>query len=181
MKLSSTRILEDLKAVLKDLSPVGPDPAYWVFSEVSKGKWANITVWAPGKHGDEYNKTFGHYHPENAVDETYHVIEGRGILQLQKRDLSEVFLIKAQAGDEIIIPWEYGHSWSNIGNGPLMTFDNWTSGHTPADYEPIEKLHGLAYYLIEANGEVKAVPNSNYKDLPEPIWFSAEEFAQRGK
>lgn len=191
MKLTSTRTLEDLKAVLKDPSSSGPDPAYWVFSEVSQSKWANITVWAPGKHGEEYNKTFGHYHPENAVDETYHVIEGRGILQLQKRHIEEgswiqekvdeVLLIKAEAGDEIIIPWEYGHHWSNIGDGPLVTFDNWRSGHTPADYEPIEKLHGLSYYLIEESGEVKAIPNSNYKDLPEPVWLTAQEYAQKLK
>src|SRR3989344_3042919 len=182
MKLSSTRNLADLKKVLKDPASSGPDPSYWVFSEVSDSKWANITVWAPGKYSEEYNKTFGHYHPENALDETYHVIEGNGVLQLQKRfiengdwiteKVGEVFLIKAEAGDEIIIPWEYGHCWSNIGDGPLLTFDNWRSGHDPSDYEPIERLKGLAYYLTDENGEVKTIPNPNYKDLPEPEWLT---------
>ena len=195
MKLSSTRKLEDLKVVLKDPSSTGPDPAYWVFSDVTEGhpeldsgskNWANITVWAPGKLGEEYNKTFGHYHPENAVDETYHVIEGKGILQLQKRHIEngvwikekvdEVFLIKAEAGDEIIITWEYGHCWSNVGDEPLITYDNWRSGHSPSDYEPIEKLHGLAYYLLEENGEVKATPNPNYRNLPKPEWLTPEEY-----
>ena len=32
-----------------------------------------------------------------------------------------------------------GHSWSNIGKEPLITLDNWKEGHTPGDYEPIEK------------------------------------------
>lgn len=189
MKLFSTRSLESLKIVLKDPGSTGPDPAYWVFSEVSEGKWANITIWAPGRYNGEYTKTFGHYHPENAANETYRVIEGKGILQLQKKHLEngtwtpekvdEVFLIKAETGDEIIIPFEYGHCWSNIGDGPLLTFDNWTSGHTPADYEPVEKLQGLAYYLIEEQEEIKAIPNSKYKDLPEPVWLTAEEFAKR--
>lgn len=191
MKLSSIRTLEDLKPVLQDPHSNGPDPAYWVFSEVAENGWANITIWAPGKHGGEYNKTFGHYHPNNAVDETYHVIEGKGILQLQKKHVEngvwvmekvdEVFLIKAKPGDEIVIPFEYGHCWSNIGDGPLLTFDDWRSGHSPSDYEPIEKLHGLAYYLIEENGEVKTVPNPRYKDLPKPIWLTPTEFVKRQK
>lgn len=192
MKLSSTRTLEGLKKVLKDPDSSGPDPAYWVFSEINiepEKDWANITIIAPGNYGGEYPKTFGHYHPEGAKDETYHLIEGEGILQLQKKHfengvltpekVDEVFLIKAKPGDEILIKKEYGHCWSNIGKTALISYDDWRSAHTAADYEPIEKLQGLAYYLVEENGEVKAVPNPNYMDLPEPVWLSAEEFAKR--
>lgn len=193
MKLSSTRSLEELKPVLKDTNVQGADPVYWVFSEVSQDKWANTTIIIPGKLGQEYPKTFGHYHPDNAPNEVYHLIEGEGILSLQKKHLEngiwipdrvdEVYLIKARAGDEIVIKKEYGHSWSNIGKGPLISFDNWRIGHTASDYEPIERLHGMAYYLIEDPAaslnlelKVKAVANPNYKDLPQPKWITAEEF-----
>lgn len=181
MKLSSTRQLFDLKSVLKDPNSSGPDPAYWVFSEIAPSeKWANITIIAPGNYNGEYPKTFGHYHGVE-VNEIYHVIEGEGVLQFQKRDLSKVYLIKAKAGDEIIITPEYGHSWSNIGKLPLILFDNWTSGHKPSDYEPIERLQGLSFYLIEKEGHPKAVPNPKYQNLPEPVWLTAEEFAKREK
>lgn len=190
MKLASIRSLEELKPVLKNPQSLGQNPVYWVFSEItdpSKGsEWANVTIISPGKIGGEYPKTFGHYHPENAPDEIYHLIEGEGILQLQKKHLEdgvwnpekvdEVYLIKAKVGDEIVIKKEFGHSWSNMGSGPLISFDNWRSSHTPSDYEYIEKLHGMAYYLIEADGQVKAVPNPNYKHLPEPVWLAADEF-----
>ena len=43
----------------------------------------------------------------------------------------------------------------------------------------IEKLQGMAYYIVEENGKPKAVPNPKYRDLPEPVWMSAEEFAKR--
>ena len=43
----------------------------------------------------------------------------------------------------------------------------------------IEKLQGLAYYLIDDGGKVKAVPNPKYQDLPQPVWMSAEEFKNR--
>lgn len=186
MKLGSTRELSSIKSVLKDPESVGPDSVYWVFSEVSEDRWVNITVITSGNYNGEYPKTFGHYHPEDAVDETYHLIEGEGVLVLQKKHfengewipeiVEEVILIKAKKGDEIIITPLWGHSWSNIGKGPLISFDDWRSGHTRADYEVVEKLQGLAYYLIEENGEIKAAPNPKYKNLPEPVWMSAEEF-----
>lgn len=167
----------------------GPDPVYWVFTEATEDRWANVTIIAWGNYGGELPKTFGHYHPDNAVDETYHLIEGEGVLQMQKKHfesgqldpkrVDEVYLIKARPGDEVVIKNIWGHSWTNTGKLPLISFDDWRSGHTPSDYEPIERVKGMAYYLVEENGVVKAIPNPNYKDLPEPKWVSAEEFEQQ--
>lgn len=200
MKLASVRDLASLSPVLKDFSSNNPDPVYWVFSDLedpstratrSGQMWANMTIIVSGLYNNEYPKTFGHYHGVN-VDETYHLIEGEGILQLQKKHLEngiwipeivdEVILIKAKPGDEVLITKEWGHSWSNVGKTPLITFDNWRSGHTPADYEDIKNLQGLAYYLInKGGGEVELVPNPNYKNLPEPLWMNAEEFRHKQK
>ncbi|MBI2595517.1 hypothetical protein HYW46_02150 [Candidatus Daviesbacteria bacterium] len=186
MKVGSIRKLEELKSVLKDTHAIGPDPVYWVFSELSDLNWANMTVIAPGSYSGEYPKTFGHYHPEDAADETYHLVEGEGVLMIQKKHtengvwvpdmVDEVYLIKAKPGDEIIIKPQWGHAWSNTGKGPFVSYDNWRSGHTKADYEAIEKLQGLAYYLVEENGEPKPVPNPNYKNLPEVVWITEEQF-----
>lgn len=187
MKLGSTRDLESLRPVLKKSSATGPDPVYWVFSEVSGsgGGWANVTIIAPGLYSMEYPKTFGHYHPDNAPVETYHLIEGKGVLQMQKKHfegsnfvseiVEEVYLIEAKPGDEIKISSEWGHSWSNIGRGPLISFDNWRAGHTPHDYEAIKKMNGLAYYLVD-DGGVKPVVNQTYKKVPPYKWISAKEF-----
>lgn len=185
MKFGSVRSLTELKPVLKDPNAIGPDPVYQVFYQKA-GQWANKTVIANGRIGEEYPKTFGHYH-NVAVNETYRITEGEGILLLQKKHIEngvwipevvdEVLLIRAKARDEIVITPEWGHSWSNTGSAPLVLYDDWKSGHTPADYEEIERLHGLAYYLIE-NPAVKAVPNPNYHNLPEPIWLSVEEYKE---
>ncbi|OGE23642.1 hypothetical protein A2688_02345 [Candidatus Daviesbacteria bacterium RIFCSPHIGHO2_01_FULL_38_8] len=188
MRLGTQKTLEQLKPVLKDPNSSGPDPVYYVFYELTEKSWANNTIISPGKIGEEFPKTFGHYHPDGAPDETYHLVSGDGVLLLQKKHVEngkiipeivdEVFLAKAKPGDEIVIPKEYGHSWSNVGNMPLISFDDWRTGHTPSDYEPIEKMQGMAYYLVEENGAVKAVPNPNYKNLPDPVWSTAEEFNQ---
>lgn len=185
MKLASIRGLVGLRPVLKDPDSSGPDPVYWVFSDISPDKFANITIISPGNFSQEYPKTFGHYHSV-LTNETYKVIFGEGVLLLQKKHLEngllvpgrvdEVFLIKAQAGDELIITPEYGHSWANTSNEALILADTWREGHTPADYEPIEKTKGLAYYLVENNGSIVPLANNNYHNLPEPKWLTAAEW-----
>jgi len=37
-------------------------------------------------------------------------------------------------------------------------------GH--ADYKPIKKLKGFAYYVVEKKGKPVLVKNSNYKKIP---------------
>jgi len=188
MKLASQREIEKQKDVLKDPSASGPEPVYWVFSDVSKERWANVTIIQPGRYASEYPKTYGHYHLADVPNETYHLIEGEGVLQLQRKNMEgdrlvhekvdEVFLIRAKAGDTIVIEPHMGHSWSNIGTGPLISYDDWRNGHVPDEYLPIQRMHGMAYYLVEENGELIAKANPNYADLPEPKWVTAEEFGK---
>lgn len=189
MELTLSRSLEDLRPVLLDPSAEGPDPVYWVFGEIDQSqKWSNMTVVAPGKLGREFTKTFGHYHSAR-VDESYAEVWGEGILLLQKKiiregkfipnEVSEVLLVKINHGEKVIIPPEYGHSWSNTGSIPLITFDNWVSGHQEKDYLYIKQLRGLAYYLVSEDGQVKPVPNHNYQNLPQPLFLSASEYHLR--
>lgn len=196
MKLASSRSLEELRPVLKDPNSSGPDPVYWVFSEVdAANKWLNMTVISTGRLGNEFPKTFGHYHGD-PIPEIYQRVGGQGILVLQKKHfehgiwvpekVEEVLLVKTLEGDEITVTAEYGHSWSNSGDVPLIFFDNWKSRHSPSEYEMIKELAGLAYYLVDDNGpaspagrQPKAVPNPNYVGLPEPIWLTAEQYRLR--
>lgn len=187
MNLSSTHPLEALKTVLQNPDNYGPDPVYYVFSNISKEKWANLTVIAPGffsrdlvPTSGELPKTHGHYHTKQ-VNETYHIVDGNGILLLQKKHIEkdkwipeivdQVVLINSSAGDEILIKPEWGHSWSNAGVTPFLSYDNWREGHQITDYQAVEKLQGMAYYLIVENNRLKLIPNPNYKNLPPPIWM----------
>lgn len=193
MKLVSSRSLAELKPVLMDQNNPsaswrtgGPDPVYEVHTDIEKEGWVNRTVLKSGRLNQEYPKTFGHYHTAQ-VTEIYKVEKGEGIMILQKKYLEngkwipekveQVCLVKSQPGDEIVITPEFGHSWSNTGDVDLELVDTWAEGHQTADYEMIEKLHGMAYYLVEKDGQVEALPNPNYLDLPEPKWLTAKEFA----
>ena len=185
MKLALSRSRSELLQVLMDKNSTGPETAYWVFSNITQDRWENLTILAPGFYGWEFNKTFGHYH-SSSEKEVYRVAYGDGILVLQRKHLEggqvdyervdQVILIKATAGDELIIPPEYGHSWSNVGMGPVLLLDNWRSGHQEADYQPIAKQNGLAYFLTLANGQITPIANPRYRDLPPPVWMSTAQW-----
>jgi len=149
---------------------------YWVFSRLG-GKWENLTIISSNKYGDEYAKTFGHYHGAE-VPEKYHVASGQGVVVLQTRNQDQVFAIKMQTGDEIVITPEWGHAFVNVGTDPLMLFDDWRSGHTSHDYEQIGKMAGMSVYVVGDNVEHRLVPNPKYNLKSKPKWVSLADFTQ---
>jgi oxalate decarboxylase/phosphoglucose isomerase-like protein (cupin superfamily) len=185
MRLEWLRSKTEIKDVLLEPKANGPEIAYWIFSHLSQDikqdkKWENMTVLAPGTYGKEFTKTFGHYHTHHIL-ETYKLVAGEGIFILQKKhkdnpeNVEEVYMVKLSPKDEITIPYEFGHSWSNVGNTPLITFDDWDAGHVPTDYEAIKRLKGMCFYVVN-DGGVKFIPNPRYKKHPEPKVVTAKEF-----
>lgn len=185
MLLKSTRTLEEMIPVLMENPEViDTSPVYWVFSNVSK-KWENMTVVSPGNLVKEFAKTYGHYHSTNS-NEKYKMLSGQGLLIMQKRkfvdddwkddQIEKVYFVEFVPGDEIAITPEWGHSWSNIGQEPLVTLDDWKNGHAQADYELIKKFQGMSYYLVNKNRQAEFIPNKNYKELPKPEWITASDF-----
>ena len=196
LKPIALRTHTEMKDVLKNPEMDGPETHYYMVRGGDKKR--NITIWETGKVGDEYIKTFGHYHIGD-LDETYTILEGEGIAVLQKRKISEseeifdnkleyVYLIKVKAGDKIFIPSGTGHLVCNTGKTWLVTSDDSPvnfeeadpvslPGH--ADYETVREFHGFGYYIVESEGEAKAVPNENYEDLPEPEWLTSDEYKQK--
>lgn len=196
LKPFAVREHEKMKEVLMYPDAEGPEIHYYMIRGGSDK--TNVTVWETGTVGGEYIKTYGHYHV-GKLDETYNIIEGEGIVLLQKRkgevegntvdDEIEVFYaISVKAGDKIFIPSGMGHLVVNTGKTWLVTADdspvNFAEvdpislpGH--ADYEAVKKMKGFAYYVIEENGKPTLVKNTNYKSVPEAVWLSPEEYAQK--
>lgn len=166
--------------VLMNPGAPGLEAHYYMIRGGSEKK--NITVWEAGKVGDEYIKTFGHYHVSDFI-ETYKIIFGEGILLLQERKTradDEVAWVKAvfmKAGSKFSIPQRAGHLMANTGKSWLVTIDDSPvepqdkSAGRPkhADYESVRKLHGFAYYVVERNGVPAFVKNPNYKNHPDVI------------
>ncbi len=192
------RLNEMMKDVLMEPDSEVPEAHYHM---VRGGKnLRNITIWEPGKVGKEYIKTYGHYHVGD-IEETYWIIYGEGITIAQKRivgpngeeiddEIEKIRIVKVKEGDAVYMPRGWAHAAVNIGKTFFVTADDSPvnfedvdpsslPGH--ADYEPIKKMRGMAYYIVEENGQPTLVKNPLYKKVPEvkiENWNSS--FAKKG-
>ncbi len=178
------RTHKEMVDVLMDPKSTGPDVHYFMIRGGSERK--NITIWQSGLVGEEYIKTYGHYHVSDFM-ETYTILAGEGMIVLQERKVddrgtpidNEVNYFKAifvKPGSVVSIPERAGHLALNTGESWLITKDDSpvnlnkdekTAWPQHADYEPIRKLHGFAYYVVKKNGKPFFIKNSNYKNVPE--------------
>lgn len=178
----AARTHEKMQEVL--LYPEAPGPAVHYYMIRGGKDQRNVTVWEPGTVGGEYIKTYGHYHV-GQLDETYWILLGEGIALLQKLatdaegnmipDVVEEFkALKVKAGDSVYMPPGHGHLVVNTGPTYFVTADDspvhfddpdpaGLPGH--ADYEPVKKMKGFAYYVIEKDGSPALVKNPNYKEV----------------
>lgn len=176
----AARTHEKMQEVLMKPDAEGPAVHYYMIRGGKAKK--NVTVWAPGTVGGEYIKTYGHYHV-GKLDETYWVVQGEGIILQQKmatdvgtpiEDVIEEFkAIRVKAGDSVYMPPEYGHLGINIGKEWFVTTDDspvaeaGDSASMPghADYMPVMRMRGFAYYVVEQNGAPALVKNPAYKEV----------------
>ena len=111
----------------------------------------DITIIPPLMLGREFVKTAGHYHPlvpgeDVTYPEVYEVLEGEAAYLLQKEDLSDVVVVRAAAGDKVLIPPGYGHITINRSNKRLK-MANFVCRDFSSLYEPIKKVGGGVYFL----------------------------------
>jgi oxalate decarboxylase/phosphoglucose isomerase-like protein (cupin superfamily) len=172
------RTHEKMRDVL--LWPDSPGPQVHYYMIRGGSDMRNITVWEPGKIGNEYIKTYGHYHI-GQLDETYWILLGEGVVLQQKLvtddqgmhpDRVEEFrVIRVKAGNSVYMPPGYGHLVANVGGTYLVTADDSPvdfgdkepismPGH--ADYEMVKKMRGFAYYVVENDGTPALVKNPLY-------------------
>ena len=178
----AARIHEKMKEVLMDPNGEGPAIHYYMIRGGSKQK--NATVWEPGTISGEYIKTYGHYHVGD-LSETYRIAYGQGVALLQKLALNEkgqmipdvveeFKAIPVKPGQEVFMPKGFGHLLVNTGTTYFVTMDDspvyfddpdpaGLPGH--ADYEPVKKMRGFAYYVIEHNGQPALKRNPKYKNI----------------
>jgi oxalate decarboxylase/phosphoglucose isomerase-like protein (cupin superfamily) len=131
----------------------------------------NVTILTPGKNGDEFNKTYGHFHQNWQGVEIYNVVYGQGVLVLQRNDengeAKEFRVVSLRPGMAAEIPVGYGHAMVNIGKTYLVVIDNSPNDPKIHDFETVKQKHGFAYYLVDKKGEVGFVSNPNYRLHPQ--------------
>ena len=160
----STRKLIDLKGVYEDETAFEIMDLEQVVYHVSStfpvkegtpgGLFMGITYLMPGKVGDEYFMTKGHFHSNIDRAEFYWGVEGEGMLILMN-EAREVWAERMYPGSLHYIPGGVAHRVANVGNGMLTFAASWPSdgGH---NYETIAR-GGFARRLKEVNGKPKLI------------------------
>lgn len=168
-KKPEIRYLYDMREVLydKEWAKTAPNlELYYMYRGIKeeKGLRYDITIIPAKMLGKEYNKTKGHEHIGN-YGEIYIVLSGKAIYLMQKRkgkEILDTYAVKAEKGNVIIIPPNYGHLTINPCSKKLK-MANWMASSVKSDYKTIEKLKGACYFYTKT-GWIK---NKNYRKVPE--------------
>lgn len=175
------RFAKDLLPVLSYPDELKNDfPAYYMFrdSYYAEKDWEkikefnlryDITFIPANKIGEEFIKTYGHYHPEAengfSYAEIYEVLEGEALFIVQKErvgKIEDVVVVEAKRGDKVIVPPNYGHVTINPSEKELKTA-NWVCRSFNSIYEPYTERRGACYYYT-TEGWIK---NEKYGNIPE--------------
>jgi glucose-6-phosphate isomerase, archaeal len=157
--ITSEKKRKDLQHVFKDeksRATMNQDETMYkvqAFMPEEEGKagglfFGNSTVY-PGKVGDEYNMTRGHFHAKKDTAEYYWCIAGEGALILMDQE-GKCWFEKMTPGSVHYIHGNVAHRVANTGKIPLTFNACWPSdaGH---DYESIAK-NGFSARLMDVNG-----------------------------
>ena len=119
------------------------------------------TTMMPGRVGEEYFMTRGHYHARRDRGEIYYTQSGEGILLLQSRD-GETRTVSMKPGVCAFIPPEWAHRSVNTGEKPLV-FVWCCSQDAGHDYAEIV-TKGMRQRVVRSNGAATCIPNPNFAD-----------------
>ncbi|HME19292.1 MAG TPA: glucose-6-phosphate isomerase family protein [Nitrososphaerales archaeon] len=184
VRAPSIRYLNEMDAVLYDRQfAVEADPRlelYYMYKDVTKKRDRptfevnelrfDITIMPGHRLGKEFNKTLGQVHEAGprgfSYPEVYEVISGRAhylMQQMRDEDLSRVVLVEAREGERVLIQPGWWHFTINPSSEPLVMSNLLWRG-VLADYDPIRRHKGAAYYELHDGSFVR---NTNYERVPE--------------
>ncbi|MGE5581414.1 MAG: glucose-6-phosphate isomerase [Bacillota bacterium] len=114
----------------------------------------------PGKVGDEYFMTKGHFHTILDTAEVYYCLNGNGYMLMENPE-GDWDAREMTPGKAVYVPGRYAHRSINIGSTPLVTFFVFRAdaGH---DYGTIESK-GYRKLIVEKNGKAVIIDNPKWR------------------
>jgi glucose-6-phosphate isomerase, archaeal len=145
-----------VQALLDGSDPIIYEIRYHPFETSNSDMALGVTVISPGKVGDEYHMTKGHFHEREDRPEIYFCVNGEGYLLMESSD-GEFIAQPWSAGTISHIPGKYAHRVINTGDEPLffVASYNLSAGHI---YEPVVE-RGFAQIVVEREGKAVLIPN----------------------
>jgi glucose-6-phosphate isomerase, archaeal len=114
----------------------------------------------PGKVGNEYYMTKGHFHTILDTGEVYYCLSGTGYMLMEDPE-GNWDAQQMSPGEAVYVPPRYAHRTINTGNEPLITFFVFRAdaGH---DYGTIE-TKGYRKLIVEKDGKPEIIDNPKWK------------------
>lgn len=167
--VTTKRTLSQMKDMFCDVNAANEilaadDPLIYEFHELGCPERAGdlafgTTILYPGKIGNEYYMTKGHFHTILDTAEVYYTLDGEGYMVIENLEGNtlEMPLSKSQA---VYVPRGYAHRTVNSGSVPLILFYTFAAdaGH---DYGTIE-TKGYRKLIVEQNGRPAVVDNPRW-------------------
>ena len=116
----------------------------------------------PGKIGDEYYMTKGHFHTILDTGEVYYCVRGEGMMLMENPE-GDWQAQPLKAGAAVYVPPRTAHRSINVSaTDPLVTFFAFRAdaGH---DYGTIE-TKGFRKLVVDRAGQSKIIDNPKWKD-----------------
>jgi glucose-6-phosphate isomerase len=167
----SRKLLKDLAEVYPKHANSGLSPDTEVYSvqwwapakEGQEGGllWG-VTHLQPGRVGDEYFMTHGHFHALDTRAEYYTAVSGRGILLRMERN-GRTWAEEMRPGTLLYIDGKHAHRVVNTGDEPLVFWACWPSD-AGYDYGTIAR-QGFGLRVLDRNGQAVLVPSAKEKNV----------------
>ena len=168
---STKRKLSQMKEMYYDAEKAeevlgSSDPVVYEFYELGAPEKAGelafgTSICYPGKVGDEYYMTKGHFHTILDTAEVYYCLSGEGYM-LTENPEGDVVLHELKPGEALYVPERYAHRSINTGSVPLVTFFVFR-GDAGHDYGTIE-TKGYRKLLVERDGKPTLIDNPKWSE-----------------
>jgi glucose-6-phosphate isomerase len=169
-KKSTRRYLSNMKGMFADDAALdaavkAQDAMIYEFYELGLPETSGNILFGtsivyPGKVGNEYYMTKGHFHTILDTAEVYYCLSGKGYMLMEnpEGDWDAQYMTPGKA---VYVPQRYAHRSINVGSETMVTFFAFRAdaGH---DYGTIE-TKGYRKLIIEKDGKPVIVDNPKWK------------------
>jgi glucose-6-phosphate isomerase len=168
--VSTKRKLSQMKGMYADTAAfekavTGGDPLVYEFYELgvpeNSGDLAfGTSITYPGKVGNEYYMTKGHFHTVLETAEVYYTLSGEGCMLLENPE-GDVALYPMIPGSAVYVPKRYAHRSINTGKIPMVSFFAFR-GDAGHNYATIE-TKGYRKLVVEgSDGKPQMIDNPRW-------------------
>ena len=165
--VSTKRRLSQMQGIFTDKPAfekitASEDPIVYEFYELGVPENAGdiafgTSIVYPGKVGDEYFMTKGHFHTILETAEVYYTLSGEGGMLVENPE-GETFFYPLLAGKAVYVPQRFAHRSINTGNVPLVSFFAFR-GDAGHNYATIETKGFLKLVIQGKNGKPEIIDN----------------------